>query len=314
VLSEPIAQGPCTRGFDYFFGQTAPNQEPFCFIENDRIVGLPKDVRGQEYSRKNKPMDLKNEDILPTLCAKVVDFIAERAKDKKPFFLYFPLTSPHSPVAPSAKYKGKSGIGPIADFIMETDGAVGEVLAALDKYRLKDSTLVIFTSDNGHIPAEPVLQKVGHAPNGPLRGSKGGIYEGGHRVPFVVRWPGVVPPGLTSPEPICHTNLLATCADLFGVQLPNDAGEDSFSILPVLRNEKLTQPTHPIIVHQAVNGQIAIRKGPWKWIEGKELFNLSTDLAETEDLAKARPQIVEELRELLSQVRDSGRSRASQKR
>lgn len=312
VLNEPIVGGPRTRGFDFFFGQTAPNQDPFCFLEQDRVVGVRDENPEKPFNGQHRPVLLKNEEILPTLCTKAVNYIGQRAEDKKPFFLYFPLTSPHGPVAPSARYKGKSGIGPIGDFIMETDGAVGEVLAALDQHRLADSTLVIFTSDNGHIPTEAVLQKAGHQPNGPLRGSKAEIYEGGHRVPFIVRWPGVAPAGATSAEPICHTNLLATCAELLGASLPADAGEDSFSILPVLRNEKGTQPTHPFIVHQSAGGQLAMRKGSWKWIEPRELFDLGVDLSETHDLAKSRPLVAQELRGLLNQTREAGRSRGLQ--
>jgi arylsulfatase A-like enzyme len=312
TLTGPIGEGPRTRGFDYFFGQTAPNQDPFCFLENDRIVGLPPEPPAKEFSRINKPVALRDDAILPTLAARAVDYVAQQAKKDRPFFLYLPLTSPHSPVAPSAKYKGKSGIGPVADFLMETDGVVGDVLAALDRHRLAESTLVIFTSDNGHIATEPALQKAGHLPNGPLRGVKGGIYEGGHRVPFVVRWPGVTRAGSVSDEPMCHTHLLATCADLLGIALPADAGEDSFSILPILRNEKLTGPTHPVIVHQSVAGELAIRKGPWKWIEGKELFHLGNDLAESRDLAKENPLVVQELRTRLNKIRSDGRSRSNQ--
>lgn len=308
-LQGPIAEGPLARGFDQFFGNTAPNQDPFLFIENDQAVGVPKEAPAKGFSRNNKPVALKNEDILPTLVQKASEYIDQRAKDGKRFFLYFPLTSPHAPVSPSAKYAGKSGAGAIGDFLMETDGAVGAVLDALDRGKLTDSTLVIFTSDNGHIATEPALSKLGHKGNGELRATKGTIYEGGHRVPMLVRWPGVTPAGATSKEPLCHTHLIATCAELVGANLPKDAGEDSFSILAVLKGQKVDRPTHPWIVHQSLQGELAIREGPWKWIENGALFNLDQDLAETRDLSQEQPERVQGLRSLLQKVRDQGRSR-----
>lgn len=328
VFDRAIASGPTTRGFDTYFGTDVPNYPPYCFLANDRTLGQPtaqKEMR--DLNGRPGPMlpDWKFDAILPTLAEKAVAYIGERAADKKPFFLYFPLTSPHEPIAPSERFRGKSGISELADFLMETDWAVGEVLKALDQHGLNDNTLVVFTSDNGHAPYTglPALLKAGHMPSGPLRGYKGDIWEGGHRVPFVVRWPGTVKPGTVCEATICHNNLLATCAALLAVPVPVDAGEDSFSILPLLRGEQPAEPTHPAIMHHSVSGQFAIRRGPWKLVNLKahkprpgeqpkddwQLFDLRNDLAEKENVAEKHPHVVQELQEQLAGYQKNGRSR-----
>lgn len=241
VFDKPIAGGPTTRGFDYYFGTDVPNYPPYCFIHNDRTVGQPtgmKEVRDLNGRPGPSLPDWKFDAILPTLAAKAVDYIGERAKEKdKPFFLYFPLTSPHEPIAPSAKFRGKSGINDLADFFMESDWAVGEVLAALDKHELSANTLFFFTCDNGHATYTGLkpLTDAGHKVSGPYRGFKTDIWEGGHRVPFIARYPDKIKAGSTCDATICHTNLLATCLDVLGKPIPLDAAEDSFSIWPLLQ-------------------------------------------------------------------------------
>jgi arylsulfatase A-like enzyme len=323
VFDQPIASGPTTRGFDYYFGTHVPNHPPYCFIENDRTVGQPtatKEVR--DLNGRPGPMlpGWKFDAILPTLAAKAVSYIGERTKEDKPFFLYVPLTSPHEPIAPSERFRGKSGISDLADFMMETDWAVGEVLAALDKHQLADKTLVFFTCDNGHskYTGLPALEKAGHSVSGPLRGYKADIWEGGHRVPFIARWPGRIQPGTKCEETICHTNLIATCAEILGVKLPDDAGADSFSILPLLQGKRLTDPTHPAVVHQAADGTLAIRRGEWKLVLGSlatggkqnpdQLFDLESDLSESRDVAKDTESVVDDLTSTLSRFIEQGRS------
>ena len=327
VFDRPIAEGPTTRGFDYYFGTDVPNYPPYCFIENDRTVGIPSARKAkQDLSGRSGPMlpGWKQEDILPKLVEKAVGYIGERAAKGEPFFLYFPLTSPHEPIVPSPQFRGKSGISDLADFMMETDWAVGEVLRALDQHGLGQKTLVIFTPDNGHATYTglPGLQKHGHEPSGPLRGYKFDIWEGGHREPFIVRWPGRVKPATVCDETICHTNLMATCAAILGQELPADAGVDSFSILPLLLGEKHAQPTHEAVVHHSGAGGFAIRRGPWKLIAGQDpfqpigagkpapdqLYNLAKDLHETKNVAAAHPQIVAELNALLRKYVEQGRS------
>jgi arylsulfatase A-like enzyme len=264
----------------------------------------------------------KFEKILPTITSRAVRYIDERAKAGEPFFLYFPLTTPHEPISPSEKFQGKSGINPVADLMMETDWALGEVLAALERNQLADDTLVIFTADNGHATytgLQPLLD-AGHQPSGPLRGYKTDIYEGGHRVIFIARRPGAIRPGSTCDATICHTALLATCAELLGAKLPPDASEDGASILPLLRGETPAEPVFEAVVHHSVTGQFAVRQGRWKLIfpgppkkgGGKpaplELFDLTADLGETQNVAGEHPDVVAELTRLMERYVAEGRS------
>ena len=324
VFDQPIAGGPAARGFEYYFGTHVPNHPPYCFIENDRTVGLPtamKEVR--DLNGRPGPMlpGWKFDAILPTLAERAVHCISERAKSDQPFFLYLPLTSPHEPIAPSERFRGKSGISDLADFMVETDWALGEVLAALDKHKLTNNTLVFFTCDNGHssYTGLPALQKAGHKVSGPLRGLKGDIWEGGHRVPFIARWPGRVLPGATCDQTICHTNLLATCADILKAKFPADAGEDSTSIVPLFAGEVTESAAFPAVVHQAANGTLAIRRGPLKLVLGSpatadipaapdQLFDLASDLAETKNIAADQPRVATELAAHLQKLIDDGRS------
>jgi arylsulfatase A len=206
---------------------------------------------------------------------------------------------------------------------METDWALGEVLAALDQHQLTENTLVIFTCDNGHAAYTglPALQEAGHKVSGPLRGLKGDIWEGGHRVPFIARWPGRVLPGAVCDQTISHTNLLATCAEILKAKLPTDAGEDSTSIVPLFGGETTEANTFPAVVHQAANGTLAIRRGKWKLIlgapgpadnpaAGDQLFDLAGDLAESKNIAADQPALAAELAALLQKLIDNGRSTA----
>ena len=322
VFDRLIAGGPTARGFDCYFGTDVPNYPPYCFIENERTVGQPtaekttRDLNGRPW-----PMlpGWKFDAILPALSQKAVAFIADQARARKPFFLYFPLTSPHEPIAPSARFKGKSGISDLADFMMETDWALGEVLSALKKHGVENDTLIFFTADNGHAPYTglPALRKAGHSVSGPLRGFKADLWEGGHRVPFLVRWPGKVKAGSICSEPICHTNLLATCAEVLGASPPSAAGEDSFSILPLLQGGQPERPTHEAVVHQAANGELAIRQGNWKLLflaeqkakDGKvALYELATDLGETKDVHADQADVVKRLTSLMEKYIVEGRS------
>lgn len=307
--------GPMTRGFDHFFGFHHARMMKSVF-EGDRVTQMIEPV-----------------DMLPLLAAKSAEYIRERAKTGQPFFLYLPLNSPHTPIVPSKAWQGKSGLGDYADFVMETDWAVGEVLAALDAAGIAEKTLVIFTSDNGCSPAAgtPKLEKQGHYASGPHRGYKADIWDGGHRVPFFVRWPGKVKAGSQSTQPVCHVDLMATCAELLGVKLPASAGEDSVSLLPALSG---AAETTRVIVHHSINGRFAVREGRWKlclcpgsggWgkpgdaeaakagLPQTQLYDLSTDSAETKNLSGQHPEVVAKLTQQLQTIIDEGRSTPGEK-
>jgi arylsulfatase A-like enzyme len=227
------------------------------------------------------------------------------------------MTSPHEPVSPSDQFKGKSGIAPIADFLMETDWSAGQVIDALDKAGVADNTLVIFAGDNGHsnYTGWDELVAHGHQPSGPYRGWKGQIWEGGHRVPLIVRWPGKVAPGTQSNQLICLNDVMATCAAIVGETLPDNAAEDSVNMLPAFAGRS-ERPLREALVHHDVRGGFAIRQGPWKLVIGAEkegdpkleLYNLDADIAETRDMSDSHPDIVRRLTALLDTYVSKGRS------
>lgn len=330
IFTKPITGGPTTRGFDLYFGTDIPNWPPFCFIENDRTLGipsgfLPAELLGNNQASLQGPAlkDWNLTGVLPALGDRTVQFLNESVDKKQPFLIYMPLTSPHTPLAVNPEWKNKSGLNPFADFVMETDAVVGRVLDALEKSGAADNTLVIFTSDNGCAPYIGVkdLEAMGHHPSGPLRGYKADAWEGGHRVPFIVRWPGVVRPGSACAQLVCQADILRTLAALWNVTLQDGTGEDSFSLLPLLKGNE-----HPIRDHAvsaSINGVPALRSGSWKYIPapgsggwGKggdqsqpvQLYNLSEDLGETQNLAAAMPGKVAEMQELLEKLITDGRS------
>jgi arylsulfatase A len=335
---KPIRNGPTAVGFDYYFGISASlDMVPYTFIENDKVVANPTEDRdfpmmlGKEGGRTRKgpaAPGFEAEDVLPTLTKKAVGYIGERAKAGRPFFLYLALNSPHTPILPVKEWRGKSGMNPYADFVMATDAAVGEVLAALKKHDLEDDTLVIFASDNGCSPQAdlPALLKIGHNPNSGFRGAKADIYEGGHRIPFIVRWPGHVPAKSKSDRLVCLTDIMATCAQVIGAKLPDDAGEDSVSFAGAWSRAK-DAPGREGLVVQSSNGSFAVREGNWKlclcagsggWSSpkpGKEevglpavqLFDLAKDPGEKTNLQDKHPEVVERLTKQLEQWVADGR-------
>lgn len=320
---------PTSNGFDYFFGITASlDMPPYVYIENEHATKIPTVTKA--FKRKGAAAaDFEAVNCLRDFAAKSVEYIDERAQNDEPFFLYLPLTSPHTPIVPSEKWQGKSSIGSYGDFLMETDWVVGEVLKALDKHGLNENTLVIFSTDNGCSPAAkiPALMKKGHYPNGNLRGHKADIYEGGHRVPLIVRWPAVVKAGTQTDRLTCMTDFISTCSDIVGKPLNEASGVDGISFLPTLKDPSLINDREAI-VHHSINGSFAIRKGKWKlalcpgsggWSyprAGKtppglppiQLFDLSKDPAEQNNLQEQYPEKVEELTDLLQSYVDLGRS------
>ena len=332
VANPAIQQGPTARGFDSFFGISASlDMPPYAFIENRRFT-QPLDTVKELYPHRRGPAAAAFEavDVLPTLTRKAVEYIGQRTAQAKPFFLYMPLNSPHTPLAPTKQWQGKSGLGTYGDFVMETDWAVGEVLAALERNGIAANTLVIVTSDNGCAPYIGVaqLEAQGHFPSELRRGYKADIWDGGHRIPFVARWPDKILPGTRSDQRICLTDLMATCADILGSQLPDNAGEDSVSILPALLG-KADKPLREAVVHHSVNGSFAIRAGKWKlelcassggWSAPKpgskeakrlppvQLYDMSKDVGERTNECKEHPEIVGQLTRLLKKYIADGRS------
>jgi arylsulfatase A-like enzyme len=257
------------------------------------------------------------EPILPALGDRACAFLEDAAKHPEPFLLYLPLTTPHTPLAVNPAWRGRSGLqSDVADLIVETDATVGRVLAALEKSGTASNTLVLFTSDNGFAAytGAKALEAQGHFPSGPLRGYKSEVWEGGHRVPFLVRWPGVVKPGSACGQLVHHADLLATLADVLGTRLPANAGEDSYSMLPLLQGGD--QPVREHAISCGANGVPGLRQGSWKLIFAPDaktgtrvqLFNLASDLGETNNLAAAETKRVEAMRTLMDTLIADGRS------
>lgn len=345
--TRPIDNGPNSLGFDYYFGISASlDMVPYAYIENNQLTANPTEDREfamrpdrpKSFTRKGPTAPgFEASEVLPTCTKAAVKFIDERAKaPEKPFFLYLPLTAPHTPILPTKEWADKSNLGPYGDFVMQTDAAVGEVLAALDRHAMTDKTLVVFTSDNGCSPQAgfPELAKKGHNPSFVFRGTKADIYEGGHRVPFIVRWPGHAKPGSRSEQLVCLTDLFRTCTEVAGVEVPDSAGEDSFSLVPALTGKE-SNAVRTSIVHHSINGSFAIREGNWKlclcpgsggWsvprprlddsdkLPPVQLFNLTEDISEQVNLHEKQPETMKRLTELLNTFVENGRSTLGQPR
>jgi arylsulfatase A-like enzyme len=334
-FTKPISSGPNQVGFDYFFGISASlDMHPHVYIENDRVTANPDKIApgsgGKKFWRKGPiAADFKHIEVLDKLTEKAVGYIEKQSSDK-PFFLYFPLPAPHKPIIPNKKYQNKSGLNEWGDFVMQVDWTVGQVIKALDKQGLAKNTLLIVTSDNGATPGAdfPTLIGMGHDPSHIYRGHKADIFEGGHRVAFIARWPAKIKAGTTCDKTICHTDLMATVTEIIGKKLKPNAGEDSVSLLGLMQQDE--NATHrEATVHHSVNGSFAIRQGDWKlvfcpgsggWsnprpdkarkekLPSVQLFNLKSDIAETKNVKDAHPDVVAKLTALLQSYVDKGRS------
>jgi len=338
-----ITDSPIHHGFDHYFGVSASlDMAPYVYIEDDRFVALPTiqqpNVPFPHFVRKGpRSADFAIDGVLDELVERARSYITEAAAGDEPFFLYMPLTAPHKPTQPHERFRGLTGLGEYGDFLHQVDWSVGEVLSALEEAGVRDDTLVVFTSDNGsymytfederedHTDKSTVhgFRPDSHRANGPLRGTKADIYEAGHRVPLLVRWPGRIEAGSTCDEAVCHTDWFATCAEIVGVELGDDEAEDSCSLLPLLSGQDARRGA-PVVNHSAA-GMFAIREGGWKLIAGNgsggrekpkgkpfegpyQLYDLDTDLGERADLIEAYPEIAERLSTRLEQLRRAGRS------
>jgi arylsulfatase A len=333
-----ITGGPNAIGFDYWFGDDVPNWPPYAWRENDRIlgkitttakaIGITKSVG---VSDGPAVADWSLEAVLPEYAKRCAGFIRSQADTKKPFFLYFPMPSPHTPISPDKNWKGKTGISDYADFLLETDWAVGEVLRALKESDQAKDTLVIFTTDNGTSPKAnfTLLESKGVNLRANFRGTKADAFEGGHRVPFVVRWPGHIDAGVRNQRTIVQTDVFATIAEIIDHKIPANAAEDSFSLLPILTGTDADAPLHEAIINHSISGHFAVRSGKWKllfcrgsggWSEPREpvaakqklpeiqLFDLEFDQKETTNLASKYPDVVKRLTAQLHRYVEAGRS------
>jgi arylsulfatase A len=339
--TKPFKNGPVDVGFDEaFFILSSLDMAPYVYLRNDRAVSVPTVNKGFPHNEYNKYQrigaaaeDFEASNCLADWAAESRRYIQRRAKDKskKPFFLYLPLTSPHTPITPGKAFKGRyKQYSWYADFIAETDWVVEQVLEQLKQSGLDDYTLVVFTSDNGFAPYVkiPKMFAAGYRPSGRYRAAKGTIYEGGHRVPFIVRWPGKVAAGSTSDVTICTTDFFATFADILGRkgEIPDNAAEDSFSFYPCLKGKK--EQIRPFTIHHSLGGTFAIRKGDWKLIMATgggggwglpmekakttakmvQLYNLKDDPGETQNLEETNPEVIVGLANDLAKALHDGRT------
>ncbi len=321
----PIEGGPADLGFDDVLAVPGGhNLEPHFYVEGDRPAVTPTlwrkrgepsrpGISARETHEGWMSVDCDDEAVGPMLVRRSLDFIDAAAEAGTPFFLYFASQAPHRPCTPPEFAAGKSRAGVRGDMVYEYDWAVGQVMAKLESIGIADNTLLIVTSDNGACPVSDEDDDFGHKSCGDLRAFKGSIYEGGHRVPFLVRWPDRIRPGQRSDELVCLADLMATCADIAGFALPSDAAEDSTSLLPVFDGASFSEDERPPVVHHAGNGQFGIRRGPWKLVldhanQPKELFNLQLDPREQTCVLADNADIADNLFRRLETIRRNGRS------
>ncbi len=327
-FNQPIKNGPNAVGFDYFLGISASlDMPPYALIENDKFLQNPTDHHpggGKGKVGFTRPgeisPDFKHVDYLPDLARRASGWIAEQAKLDKPFFLYMPLPSPHKPAFPSPEFKGKSGIGDYGDYVVETDWAVGQVIKTLKETGAYENTLIIFTSDNGSfaVPDQYFVAQTGHKVNKHFRGQKTDLYEGGHRVPFILSWPQgyIANKGKTSSQTICSIDLLATVKNI--IHPEEQTHEDGVSFNAQLTGDLTAENTKKLAtIHHSVSGLFAIRAGKWKLIETNgsggrtrdkvktkgQLFNMEDDPSETTNLYESHPEVVEKLSVMLDEIR-----------
>jgi len=338
IWDKPISNGPQSLGFDYFYGIKASlDIPPYFYIENDQITASKID--SIDYSPpptkfwREGPIgdDFIMEEVLPTFMNKAIDYIKKQALASDPFFLYLPLPAPHTPIIPTKEFLGKSDTNDYGDFVLMVDDVVGQIMQSLEDIGEADNTLFIFTDDNGCSPnaGYDELANLGHDPSHVFRGHKADIYEGGNRVPFIVRWPERIKAGSRSDEVICLTDLMSTLSKIVNYELPNNAGEDSYDISSILFNTAYQSPLREATIHHSVNGSFAIRQHEWKLIfcpgsggwsdptpdkafesnlPSIQLYNLQNDIAETENLESQFPQKVKALTALAQSYIDRGRS------
>ena len=336
-FSKPVANGPTTRGFDYYYGFCGSlDMAPYVYIENDMPTSLPDRVtenKGKYSWWRKGPTgaDFVHEDVLPNLINRACNYVKEKASSDQPYFLYLPLPAPHTPILPVKEFQGKSGLGDYGDFVLMVDVMVGRVLQAVKESGEDENTIVVFTTDNGCSPAAGIKELIaqGHHPSSIFRGHKADLFDGGHRVPCIMRWPGGAKPHQVD-QTICLTDFYATFAALNEYTLDDTEGEDSYNLLPAIASEAEVAPIREATVHHSIAGQFTIRQGDWKlllspssggWSAPKpndskalaslspvQLYNMKTDPSEQKNVEAQHPEKVAELRSLLIKYIEEGRS------
>ncbi len=335
-FSHDLIAGPNDHGFEYSYIIPASlDIPPYVYIENHKITAQPDHITRDTskfgwWREGNTGADFEHDKVLPHLTDIAVDWINSKAKKEKPFFLYFALPAPHTPILPTGKFKGISNTNPYGDFVVMVDYMIGRITEAVKLNDIEDNTIIIFTSDNGCSPEADFeqLNSLGHSPGFIYRGHKADIYEGGHRIPLILKWPDIVNPGKTSNLTISLNDIMATMADITAYELPGNAAEDSYSMLPILLGKQMEYKRQSVINH-SVDGYFAIRKGKWKlnvcagsggWSHPTEaeaeelglpllqLYDLEKDPGEQNNIAEDCPGIVNELKELLIKHISDGRS------
>ena len=335
-LASKIKNTPLANGFDEFYGIGASlDIPPYLYIKNDLVTAAKIDTiegtSGKGFWRTG-PIgdDFKHADVLPHLTKKAIQYIDKQSHTDKPFFLYFPLPAPHTPILPTQEFSGKSNTNAYGDFVLMVDDVVKQIMKSVSDNHIEENTIIIFTSDNGSSPMADFkeLEALGHFSNFHFRGHKADIYEGGHRIPFIIKWPKNIRAGSSSDRTICLTDFLATTAAIVGDSLPQNSGEDSYSIYPLITGQA-AQDDRAATIHHSNNGSFAIRQGKWKLIFAPgsggwsyptpkeaiklklppiQLYNLASDIKEQENVAQEHPEIVLKLTELMNSYIKNGRS------
>ncbi|MEL6593649.1 MAG: arylsulfatase [Bacteroidota bacterium] len=331
-FSLPLIDSPNDHGFDYsYIIPSSLDIQPYCYIEDHKVQGLPMDFtegvtqdsagRGVFWRYGEKARDFVFEDVLEHLGEKANAYLQERSESSQAFFLYLPLTAPHTPWLPGKQYQGKSRAGRYGDFVQQVDDVLGRILLQLDSLGLADNTLLVFTSDNGAHWTPDDKTRFAHRANHPYRGQKADIWEAGHRVPFLVRWPGKIAAGSLVEQTVCLTDFMMTAKQITGASLSPDAAEDSYDLSPLLFRTA-SPNARPPVVHHSSMGHFAIRDGDWKLImqggsggfsaprkdesvDG-QLYHLGRDRGEQSNLYADYPEKVAELQDKLNKIRGLG--------
>ncbi|MBD3628216.1 arylsulfatase [Cyclobacterium sp.] len=340
--TKPVSGGPLDRGFDYYYGDGTINFPPYAWVENDRLVEAPTEIMdindiGFEVKEGNwefrpgpKVKGWNPYEVLPTITEKATEWIGQRTNEK-PFFLYFSLPSPHAPIIPNDEFDGKSKAGAYGDFVNQTDWVIGQVLKAIEENGFEENTIVIFTSDNG--PERYAFErgeKYGHFSMGQLRGLKRDVWEGGHRVPFIIKWPGHIPPGSRSEKLVSQIDIMSTLADLTETALTEGTAPDSYHFLPELSGTPERFPQREFLIHNTMENRWAVRQGDWVYINDSTgqhtnmpdsffqlrgyhdfdspglLFNLNEDSGQRINHYASYPEKIESMERLISESKAKG--------